>query len=703
MRRPISDDLARAQFNNFRATLDVYIEKHFHSQTAYSRLMASMSRLLADPSRTETSKDLRAAIKVWPYLFKFIITSRQNQGSTTSDGTIGPLGGAVDDHIEVSFKKDLESLLRSVNRLMSSTKPPSIVGTQTLALQHFASILADLAKVFPNDELVRIETAFVDSIFITKGRMVVWKLLHILHVTCTKIFDESESRAQLIPSIIRWVRPHLGHYDEAAHTSPGDHETARDAARIAWMEGARLGVTIVAVVLDRLQNSIVEQRKAGAAGARLMRQEQDNIDYILSTMPLLLQAYKVFGSPATVSTLGRHRSPSTIASAVPVMFPSSYPFPLIAKRPAGLAETTPPRSARRRLVTHHQGFLNCGLGEIAAVLVVLVMLSPRRHLAGFLDEQLDLEGPDKLALFLCDFFDVATGILLNEAYPSTWLNINILIHQMVLKIADPLAALLVRDFIPPADESQNFNTKLWRSALDMLLTLLSSEQLVIEQFKPQRRRAVWRLAGDIRGEGAQIFAKLWNSIGWPDKSVDGSNAEGSDAGRLNTGGFQVQFVPSLVEPVLELCLSHHDELRTCAVRVLATMITSEWHLNGDFSVIEAEIIDKLDVLFITDTQGDEISRAFFIGQLRSLFESPLVDAKLREQVLACLVSVNRFLDLLLNVRSLPPDEGFEDDRVAGTLKLLGFLRQANRVTAFSTHVLRLVNVSQPDLITFDPV
>jgi dedicator of cytokinesis protein 3 len=152
-------------------------------------------------------------------------------------------------------------------------------------------------------------------------------------------------------------------------------------------------------------------------------------------------------------------------------------------------------------------------------------------------------------------------------------------------------------------------------------------------------------------------------------------------------------LPSLVEPVLELCLSHHDELRTCAVRVLATMITSEWHLNGDFSVIEAEIIDKLDVLFVTDTQGDEISRAFFIGQLRSLFESPLVDEKLREQVLACLVSVNRFLDLLLSVRSLPSEEGFEDDRVAGTLKLLGFLRQANRVTAFSTHVLRLVNVS----------
>lgn len=91
-------------------------------------------------------------------------------------------------------------------------------------------------------------------------------------------------------------------------------------------------------------------------------------------------------------------------------------------------------------------------------------------------------------------------------------------------------------------------------------------------------------------------------------------------------------------------------------------------------------------------RGDEISRAFFIGQLRARFEGPDVDPKLQEQVFTCLISVNRFLDLLLSVRALPTDPGYEDDRIAGTLKLLGFLRQANRVGAFSSHVLNLVNL-----------
>lgn len=78
----------------------------------------------------------------------------------------------MSDHLETSFKKDLDSLLRAINRMMATTKPSSIIGTQTLALQHFAGILPDLARVFTIDELVRIATLFADSIFITKGKMV---------------------------------------------------------------------------------------------------------------------------------------------------------------------------------------------------------------------------------------------------------------------------------------------------------------------------------------------------------------------------------------------------------------------------------------------------------------------------------------------------------------------------------------------------
>jgi hypothetical protein len=36
----------------------------------------------------------------------------------------------------------------------------------------------------------------------------------------------------------------------------------------------------------------------------------------------------------------------------------------------------------------------------------------------------------------------------------------------------------------------------------------------------QKRRAIWRLAGDLRGEGASILLNLWQSLGWTEGDDD---------------------------------------------------------------------------------------------------------------------------------------------------------------------------------------
>jgi dedicator of cytokinesis protein 3 len=59
---------------------------------------------------------------------------------------------------------------------------------------------------------------------------------------------------------------------------------------------------------------------------------------------------------------------------------------------------------------------------------------------------------------------------------------------------------------------------------------------------------------------------------------------------------------------------------------------------------------------MSQTKGDEISRAFFVSQLRTLFDESVIDDRLRQQVDAFLSSVNSFLDLLLAVRNLPEGE-----------------------------------------------
>ena len=98
------------------------------------------------------------------------------------------------------------------------------------------------------------------------------------------------------------------------------------------------------------------------------------------------------------------------------------------------------------------------------------------------------------------------------------------------------------------------------------------------------------------------------------------------------------------------------------------MIIAEYHISRNFEHIENELVSKLDTLFMSDSKGDDISRAFFINHLRSLFDASNVDDQLRTRVTHFLDSVDVFLELLLSVRALPEGEEFADDRVIATVR-----------------------------------
>lgn len=282
------------RFSNFQPVLDVYIEKHFNCATASSHMIHSMNHLLADPTSNETASPLRAALKVWHYIFKFIARSREIQ-KAMEVGMGG--GGATAEHLESTFKRELSSHLTEINRMMATSSPQSIIGTQTIALQHFTSILPELAKIFSTVELVTIATTFANAVTASKGKIIIWKLIMYLQIVKGFLFDNPQSRPLLVEAVVIWIKPHFGRFDEYAHTSSNDSESARDATRVSWLESIRLCVTIVAVMLDKLQQNLVAP--SIIADRHLFRQEQDNVEYLLSLLPryemiLLLDSFLRF-------------------------------------------------------------------------------------------------------------------------------------------------------------------------------------------------------------------------------------------------------------------------------------------------------------------------------------------------------------------------------------------------------------------------
>ncbi|KAF8270253.1 C2 domain in Dock180 and Zizimin proteins-domain-containing protein [Lactarius quietus] len=632
------------RFSNFQPVLDIYIQQHFNYAAASSHMINSMNRMLADPTGNDTASPLRAAIKVWHYIFKFIVKSRALQRAREA----GVGGGATAEHLESSFMRELRAHLSEVNKMMKTTSP-SLIGTQTLALQRFTSILPELAQIFPTVEVVSIATAFANTMSSAKGKLAVFKLIMFLQLVKGFLFDNAQSRSLLVEAVVIWIKPHFGRFDEYAQTQKGDDDAAIDAARVSWLEGTRICVTIIAVMLDKLQQRLVDPDILADRNA--FRQEQDNVDYLLSLMPRLLESYRELQDDANVHAVERKRTPATSPSTALVTFPESYPFSLIAQLPRI------PKGFNGVYQTDGQILFSPVQGETGIVLLVILLSSPKKYLLNFFEGVFEIEGRDNFATLLLQLFKVATSILDNEAWPSNWLNVNIMAHKVLVKMMDAVAVLLERRFIPTDDATFQFNTQLWMEAIQVLLKLLSSDQLVIEEFSPQRRRAVWRMAGDIRGEGAAILQQLWDALGWPEDR------------------YQTSLSP-LVSHVVNLCVSHHDLLRSTAVRILYSMIVSQYQEHQHFDDIEHELISKLDSLFMTDSKADDLSRPSL---------SAISAFRLREKVSSFLDSVDLFLEMLLR------DE-FSDDRVIATLRLMNFIRRIGRNEIYIKYVHQLVDM-----------
>ncbi|OAT13710.1 hypothetical protein BDBG_08858 [Blastomyces gilchristii SLH14081] len=311
------------------------------------------------------------------------------------------------------------------------------------------------------------------------------------------------------------------------------------------------------------------------------------------------------------------------------------------------------------------------LVELAAVIASLATI-PNPTPLSFKD--------DDLALFLSQALETHKSVLSCDAYPPTWLSLHIYHHRAIMKSLEYLSTMLISSFLPPPDDADNFDMELWKLFFETLLKLVSSDALTLETFPEQKRRAVWKIAGDVREHGADLLRRAWEAIGW-----ETSSEEQERYGLKKLGGYQVQYVPSLVCPIIELCLSVHEGLRHVAVGILQTMIVSEWQLNEDLSFVEAEIISSLDLLFKTKNANESGTQKTFINELLDLFEivSSDPDADLLVALKELVATVDELLDLLVASQNGNITESLN------TLKLMEFMKDMDKEDIFIRYVHEL--------------
>ncbi|KAL2842776.1 hypothetical protein BJY01DRAFT_248929 [Aspergillus pseudoustus] len=285
----------------------------------------------------------------------------------------------------------------------------------------------------------------------------------------------------------------------------------------------------------------------------------------------------------------------------------------------------------------------------------------------------------ELTNFLSQALEVHSSILNCEPYPESWFSIHVYNHRATVKSLEYLASLMIDKLLPAPDDAETFDTRVWESFFMTLLKVVSSDALALETVPEQKRRTIWKIAGDVREQGADLLHSSWEAIGW-----ETTDEERERYGLKKLGGYQVQYVPGLVAPIIELCLSVHEGLRHVAVDILRTMILSEWGLNQDLSIIETEIISSLDNLFKTKNMNEGVIQKLFIGELLDRFDGcDVFDDDLAKAVKALIATVDELLDLFV------ASQGGSMAESLHTLRLMEYMKDMGREDIFIRYVHEL--------------
>ncbi|KAL8666424.1 MAG: hypothetical protein Q9202_001447 [Teloschistes flavicans] len=584
---------------NLGPLIDDYIETRFDYPLATPCLIRSYLRLLARPADPQNSRRLHATIKVGRQVLKFITTARAKQKLEEN----AP-GGSND----VSFRHDYKGIFSAFEAVIKDPSP-ILVGSKTLIVQHIHSWLPTSNDTFSEDEVYEIAASFVSACADVQGKLILYKLLLILHLSKRSTFAQETVQSRFAASTEDWIAPYWG---------------ASERQQSQWREQIRICCSIISA----------QSKEFGATVARVFTKIIGSYQYILDD---------------------RHdRKPK---AALELLFPATYPFP-------------------SRHISAPDNF-DEPLIELAALLA---------HCSGpKLIQILGTLGPDTVDT-ISAALDVLSSILGKDAFPINWFSLHVYYHRVVLQILETIHGVMLVNCLPSPDDADDFNTALWSKFFTALLQLVGSKTLALETFAEQKRRAVWKIAGDVRAQGARLLQSSWEAIGW-EASVD--DQKRYDVQHI--GGFQVQYVPSLVGPIVELCLSVHEGLRRTAVRILQTMIVSEWTLSEDLSVIETEVIDCLDHTSTSSNFAESIAQKLFVNELLDLFETlaRIPGDGLWQAIKALVSTVDELLDLLAAVHSAELTEAV---RIMHILQLMDYLKDKRKEAVFIRYVHQLADV-----------
>ncbi|KAJ3130848.1 hypothetical protein HK100_007355, partial [Physocladia obscura] len=695
--------VVKPRFAAYESKVEEYVNKSFKSTICWRQILAAFTRLLeqainaaqvavtasAEKYHQHTAtKKFCDAVSVWRLWIQFAVRSGLKDQKLARNALQQQQHNGIANQQKREKHKFSDALNRVLTLLTVFVGLPSdaVEEAQVLVLRNFMELLEYLERVYGGgSNLMDLLIRFVDGVNIQKPILNIYKLTFVNSLIRSPIFIDLKCRLLLVRAAKRWILEYFSF----------DWTKELDCYKIACL---RLALGITAEIIDKLYRigDKIANDKTKLTKSRLPEKTSAEIEFESDLFESCISEMKKIFEPL-------------------VRVYNSFSR-LVQRR----INTTDPSLTNEFTSQGLNVTFRIELAETGAVILSLLHLLHPRHLREILKIDLETYGTATKGSGIGALFIIMQSMIQGETFPDSWASANMLIAKIVMKVLEVVDAHLKETLMyssaATVAEQKNFTSILStptpslrdkNSARSMsrhaqqflldyfsiLLQLLNWRTIATEYFKPQLARLSHRLKADIRGEAGELFRFAWKEIVMAD-DVDRSS---------------ISFLNSLFGPFLELTMSPHPKLRLTAVELLFSIIEHEGKAKGDFSLLEAECLDRLEGLIVGEGRGGQSFRRFFVEALGKYFSAaaasfaaPAISSNSQHYAVYSLTetasistniaptmafitsgvqflkNVDSLIDIAVTLRDIPSDARYNDERIWMILQLMNFFRDANR-------------------------
>lgn len=300
-------------------------------------------------------------------------------------------------------------------------------------------------------------------------------------------------------------------------------------------------------------------------------------------------------------------------------------------------------------------------GLSVACLLGILKLMEKEHYENYLEVY---ENKIDLRDFMKKLTVAFKELLTMEIFPKDWFTLKTAGNHVILTAVQYFSKAFTDYFL----ESEYFDQQLWQNYFQLSVLFLTQPTLSLESFPTAKRAKLLRRYDDMRlVMGFEIHA-MWDML----------------------GNMKKYFIPGLIGAFLEMTLVPELELRKATIPIFYDMMKVEFAEHHTFKRVEAELIEKLELL-MNHKKGDLEFQELFHEIMSNKF-TECRDPQLHEEGLKSVHSITELLKRLLDYRVANNDDSNNDQKMMCTVRLLEFYKDLGRPDMYIKYIYKLVEL-----------